>query len=126
MTLIPVDSHERPTRRRRAGRLPVCCGRWDQGAVRPVIQNDRDNQRLLNTIVAQITSVTRRALEPTQLLIEIATPAGQQSGLRQDSVVNCVNLLTLDRGKVLRKLGSLPDVLIRQVNNCLKAALELP
>jgi mRNA interferase MazF len=29
--------------------------------VRPVlvIQNDRDNQRLLNTIVAQITSVTR-------------------------------------------------------------------
>src|SRR5215510_3352628 len=61
--------------------------------VRPalVVQNDRDNQRLLNTIVAQITSVTRRALEPTQLLIEIATPAGQQSGLRQNSVVNGVN-----------------------------------
>ena len=96
--------------------------------VRPVlvIQNDRDNQRLRNTIVAQITSVTRRALEPTQLLIEIATPAGQQSGLRQDAVVNCVNLLTLDKGKVLRKLGSLPDALMQQVNNCLKAALELP
>src|SRR5215470_10529979 len=96
--------------------------------VRPVlvVQNDRDNQRLLNTIVAQITSVTRRALEPTQLLIEIATPAGQQSGLRQDSVVNCVNLLTLDQGKVLRKLGSLPEVLMRRVNHCLKAALELP
>ena len=96
--------------------------------VRPVlvIQNDRDNQRLLNTIVAQITSVTRRALEPTQLLIEISTPAGQQSGLRQNSVVNCVNLLTLDKGQVLRKLGSLPDALMQQVNNCLKAALELP
>jgi mRNA interferase MazF len=91
-----------------------------------VVQNDRDNQRLLNTIVAQITSVTRRALEPTQLLIEIATPAGQQSGLRQNSVVNCVNLLTLDRDKVLRKLGNLPDALMQQVNNCLKAALELP
>ncbi len=51
--------------------------------VRPVlvIQNDRDNQRLLNTIVAQITSVTRRALEPTQVLIEIATPAGQRSAV---------------------------------------------
>ena len=96
--------------------------------VRPVlvIQNDRDNQRLLNTIVAQITGVTRRALEPTQLLIEIATPAGQQSGLRQDSVVNCANLLTLDRGRVIRKLGSLPDALMQKVNNCLKAALELP
>ena len=95
--------------------------------VRPVlvIQNDRDNQLLLNTIVAQITSVTRRALEPTQLLIELASPEGQQSGLRQDSVVNCVNLLTLDKGKVLRKLGSLPDSSIRLVNDCLKAALEL-
>ena len=96
--------------------------------VRPVlvIQNDRDNQRLLNTIVAQITGVTRGGLEPTQLLIEIATPAGQQSGLRQDSVVNCANLLTLDRGRVIRKLGSLPDALMQKVNNCLKAALELP
>lgn len=96
--------------------------------VRPVlvIQNDRDNQRLLNTIVVQITSVTRRALEPTQLLIELATPAGRQSGLRQDSVINCVNLLTLDKDKILRKLGSLPDSTIQLVNTCLKAALELP
>lgn len=96
--------------------------------VRPVlvIQNDRDNQRLLNTIVIQITSVTRRALEPTQLLIELGTPAGGQSGLRQDSVVNCVNLLTLDKEKILRKLGSLPDSELQLVNPCLKAALDLP
>jgi mRNA interferase MazF len=96
--------------------------------VRPalVVQNDRDNRRLLNTIVAQVTSITRRSLQPTQLLIEISTPAGKQSGLRQDSVVNCVNLLTLDRNKVLRKLGELPDSIMQQVNVCLKAALELP
>jgi mRNA interferase MazF len=96
--------------------------------VRPalVIQNDRDNQRLVNTIIVQITSLTLRALEPTQLLIELATPEGQQSGLRQDSVVNCVNLLTLDKSKILRKLGTLPDSLMQQINNCLKAALDLP
>jgi len=96
--------------------------------VRPVlvIQNDRDNQRLLNTIVAQITSVTRRALEPTQLLIEMATPEGQQSGLRQDSVVNCINLLTLDKHRVLRKLGNLPDAIMQKINTCLKFALALP
>jgi mRNA interferase MazF len=95
--------------------------------VRPVlvIQNDRDNQRLLNTIVVQITSVTRRALEPTQLLIELATPAGGQSGLRQDSMVNCVNLLTLGKDQILRKLGSLPDSALQLVNTCLKTALEL-
>lgn len=96
--------------------------------VRPalVVQNDHDNQRLLNTIVVQVTSVTRRALEPTQLFIAIATAEGQQSGLRQDSVVNCVNLLTLDKSVVLRKLGSLPDALMRRISTCLKAALELP
>lgn len=95
--------------------------------VRPVlvIQNDRDNQRLVNTIVVQITSVTRRVLEPTQLLIEIATPEGQQSGLRQDSVVNCVNLLTLDKSMILRKLGSLPHSVMQRINHCLKTALEL-
>lgn len=96
--------------------------------VRPalIIQNDRDNQRLANTVIVQITSLTRRALEPTQLLIELATLEGQQSGLRQDSVVNCVNLLTLDKGKVLRKLGTLPASLMQRVNDCLKTALDLP
>ena len=95
--------------------------------VRPalVVQNDRDNLRLLNSIVVQITSVTRRALEPTQLLVEIATPEGQHSGLRHDSVVNCVNLLTLDKDKILRYLGQLPNSVMVKVNECLKAALGL-
>jgi mRNA interferase MazF len=96
--------------------------------VRPalVIQNDRDNARLLNTIVAQITSVTRRAVESTQLLVDIATPEGQATGLRQDSVINCVNLLTLDKNKVLRRLGTTSSTLMQHVNVCLKAALDLP
>ena len=95
--------------------------------VRPalVVQNDRDNQRLANTVVAQITSVTRRALEPTQFLVRLDSPAGLESGLRQDSVINCVNLFTLDQNLILRKLGSLPAELLLQVNECLKQALEL-
>lgn len=95
--------------------------------VRPVlvVQNDRDNHRLLNTIVVQITSVTRRALEPTQFVIALATPEGRQSGLRQDSVVNSVNLLTLDKGKIMRKLGSSPASVMKNVDICLKAALAL-
>jgi len=96
--------------------------------VRPVlvVQNDRDNQRLLNTIVVQITSTTRRAAEQTQVFVEAASPEGQQSGVRQDSVVNCVNLLTLDKVQVLRKIGSLPTTFMAKVNDGLRAALELP
>jgi mRNA interferase MazF len=96
--------------------------------VRPVlvIQNDRDNARLTNTIVAQITSLTKRALERTQVLVEINAADGQQAGLRQDSVVNCVNLLTLDKAKLLRLLGQLPPALMQRVSESLKTALELP
>jgi len=90
-----------------------------------VVQNNRDNQRLPNTIVAQITSVTKRSLEPTQILIELASSEGRQSGLIQNSVVNCVNLFTLGKNRILRKLGSLPDSFMREVDACLKTALDL-
>ena len=96
--------------------------------VRPalVVQNDTDNARLLNTIVVQITGTTHRDLESTQVLIDATTPEGRQSGLRFDSVVNCVNVLTLDKGRVLRKLGSLPNESMQKVNAALEVALDLP
>jgi mRNA-degrading endonuclease toxin of MazEF toxin-antitoxin module len=40
--------------------------------------------------------------------------------------VNCVNLFTVDRRRVLRVLGSLPAAAMRRIDACLKAALELP
>jgi mRNA interferase MazF len=103
-------------------------GRGGGRKVRPVlvIQNDRDNHRLVNTIIVQITSRTDRASsEPTQLLIELATPAGKQSGLRTKSAINCANIFTVHQDDVLRKLGTLPDTAMRQVNVCLKAALDI-
>jgi mRNA interferase MazF len=95
--------------------------------VRPalVVQNDRDNLRLTNTIVVQITSLTRRALEPTQVLIRLASAYGRCPGLRQDSVVNCVNILTLDKETVLRKIGALSTALLQKVDACLMVAPDL-
>ena len=77
--------------------------------VRPalVVQNDVDNQRLTNTIIAMITSQTRRVGEPTQVLIDISTAEGKQTGLRVSSVVNCVNLFTIEQSKILRTIGQL-------------------
>ena len=42
--------------------------------VRPalIVQNDRDNGRMANTIVAQVTSNISRAHEDTQLLLDPA------------------------------------------------------
>jgi len=91
-----------------------------------VVQCNHNNQRLKNVLLAAITSTAHRSGEPTQLLIEVATSAGQQSGLVKDSVVTCENLVTVDRTRVTRSIGSLPDDVMAQVNQCLKASLEIP
>src|SRR3989442_14547630 len=79
-----------------------------------IVQNDKDNTRLVNTIIAQITGLTRRALEPTQLLIDVSTPDGKLSGLRFTSVINCVNLFTLEKAKIVRLLGkSTPSLVVK-------------
>lgn len=97
--------------------------------VRPclVVQNDRNNQRLDDTIVVTISRTTHRApVEPTQLLIDLNTPAGRQSGLLFTSAVQCETVLTIDRQFIIRKIGSLPPATMQQVNDCIKSSLELP
>ena len=96
--------------------------------VRPVliVQNDRDNQRLTNTVVALITKNVSRVHEPTQLLIDVSMPEGQQSGLNQTSAVTCGNLFTVVQTKVRRVIGNLSPAMMVQIDVCLKVALELP
>ena len=96
--------------------------------VRPalVVQNDRDNHRLTNTIVALITGNISRAGEPTQLLIDVTTAEGSQSGLNRTSAVVCTNLFTVSQARIRKVIGSLPASLMTKVDGCLNAALELP
>jgi mRNA interferase MazF len=96
--------------------------------VRPVliVQNDRENLRLTNTIVALITKNLSRVHEPTQFLIDIATPDGQKSGLNQSSAVTCGNLFTVAQTKIRRIIGALSASAMAQIDARLKAALELP
>lgn len=95
--------------------------------VRPalVVQTDRNNVRLTNVIVVAITTTTHRSNQPTQLLVQAGTPEGRQSSLAHDSVITCENIATLDTGLILRKIGSLPADVMLQVNDCLKASLDL-
>jgi len=88
-----------------------------------VVQNDRDNERIQNTIIAQITTNLRRAAEPTHLLIEAASREGRQAGLLHDSVISCNNLATVREDRIDRIIGDLPDTVVRQLDACLKAAL---
>ena len=89
-----------------------------------VVQCDHNNQRLTNVILAAITSTTHRNGEPTQLLIEFGTPAGQQSGLVKDSVVTCENLVTITQSHA-RKIGKIPADVMLQVDDALRVSLAL-
>jgi mRNA-degrading endonuclease toxin of MazEF toxin-antitoxin module len=92
-----------------------------------VVQCDRNNGRLQNTIVAMITGNVRlAAMEPTQLLIDPATQEGKSSGLAYPSAVKCENLSTISQGDIIRSLGSIPPSLMARVDACLKEALGLP
>jgi mRNA interferase MazF len=95
--------------------------------VRPVvvIQNDQNNSRLTNAIVAMITSNIRLASkEPTQVFIDVSTPDGQQTGLVHNSAVKCENIYTLP-SRVMRKIGVMPDALMQQVDDALRESLGL-
>ena len=94
--------------------------------VRPalVVQADALNRRITDTILASISRSTHRA-SVTQLFIDISTPEGDGTGLRQDSMIQCENLLTYDQRLVITKIGQIYEPLLEQINDCLKAALDL-
>ncbi len=94
--------------------------------VRPAldVQNDRDNARMANTIIAQLSGNTMRVHEPTQLFITLAVEPN--CGLARDSALIATNLLTMNQGDILRVLGFLSRPTMAKVDECLKSALGLP
>lgn len=96
--------------------------------VRPavVVQNDRDNQRLANTVIAMVTGNLRRRGEPSHVYIDPADTGGSLSGLRFPSLVSCNNLFTVNQTGMIQFVGHLSDVHKRFLEGSLKAALGLP
>ena len=92
-----------------------------------VVQSDRNNGRLTNSIFAMVASNTRLATtEPSQVLIDASAPDAQRTGLSRTSAVKCENLYTLPQASVLQTIGQLSPRLMRQVDDALKASLQLP
>jgi mRNA-degrading endonuclease toxin of MazEF toxin-antitoxin module len=91
-----------------------------------VVQSDHNNARLANSIFVMVSSNIRlAAIEPTQVLVDPATPEGAQSGLTTPSAVKCENVYTLPVVSVIRTIGRLPSSLMQQVDAALKASLAL-
>jgi mRNA interferase MazF len=96
--------------------------------IRPavVVQCDAENRRLANTILAMITGNLDDAGQPTAVMVDPKTADGAGSGLNGPSLVKCYNLATVRQRRVLQVIGHLSVAMMQQVNQALKAALELP
>ena len=95
--------------------------------LRPVliVQGDDYNRRLSHTIVAAISTKMRPVLDPAHLLLDPATPEGQQAGVHHRSIVRCDRIFTIEQHDIRRTIGTLSASGMSAVEACLKAALEL-
>lgn len=90
-----------------------------------IVGSNHYNTRLVTALVAQISSNTKfAAKDAAQVLIDVSTPEGKNTGLVKTSTVKCFNLYTkLQRD--MRKIGVLPSTLMQQVDAALKVAQDL-
>jgi mRNA interferase MazF len=98
-----------------------------RGKKRPavIVQSDVYAGAVKTLIVAEVTKNLAMAGDPASLFIDVATPQGKATGLVRDSVVSCLLLVTVYADNV-QPLGTLSMAMQLKLNDCLKAALQLP
>ncbi len=94
----------------------------EQGGVRPVliIQNDISNKYSPVTIIAAITSKIYKKEFPTNVFISKA-----DSGLDKDSTTMLNQIRTIDKSRLIKKVGELDALLMKRANMALKISLDL-
>lgn len=92
----------------------------EQKGIRPalVLQNDVGNQYAATTVVAAITTTIR--IYPVTVFLKKKT-----AGLSSDSMVNCAQVLTVDKSRLKKRLGRLDDNSMGQVEKALRISLDL-
>jgi mRNA interferase MazF len=92
----------------------------EQQGTRPalIVQNDVGNRYAATTIVAAITTTIKPY--PVTVVIRART-----CGLPYESMVNTAQLLTIDKARLVRRLGALPPELLVAVDRALRTSLAL-
>lgn len=86
-----------------------------------VIQNDVSNRLTQMTILAPITSTVRFPLNPVHVLL----PADQSTGLAVTSVALFSQIRAVDRVRLIKRLGTVDEQTLRQVDEAIKISLGL-
>ena len=94
----------------------------EQGMIRPclIIQNDTSNEYSPTTIIAPITSKLYSKEFPTNVQI-----SRNDSGLDRDSTVLLNQIRTIDKSRIIKKLGLLLSSIMEEVDLAIKVSLGL-
>jgi mRNA interferase MazF len=92
----------------------------EQKGIRPalVIQNDTGNIHAATTIVAAITTTIKEF--PATVVVAFG-----EGGLRQKSMVNLAQLLTVDKARLQKRLGSLRGSTMHRVDEAIRVSLDV-
>ncbi len=86
-----------------------------------VIQNDIGNCYSPLTIVAAITSTT----SPAQYPVEVVIPPTPENGLKVTSAIRLDQIRTVDRRRLVRRIGTVDGPMLDRVDEALKISLGL-
>ena len=94
----------------------------EQGGIRPVlvIQNNDGNKFSPTTIIAPITSKNFTKEFPTNVTIP-----KEESKLNDDSTVLLNQIRTIDKSRIIKKISSLDNFIMNNVNMAIKVSLDL-
>ncbi len=94
----------------------------EQGGIRPVliIQNDMGNRHSPTVIAAAITSQMNKARLPTHIELSASS-----YGLTRDSVILLEQIRTIDKRRLLEKMGRLDKTAMDQVDSALAVSFGL-
>lgn len=94
----------------------------EQVGLRPalIIQNDIGNQYSPTTIVAAISTKVPPKIYPFHVLI-----TSTDSGLPEDSIVKCEQILTVDTARLVNRVGKLPVAKLVEVGTAICRSLGL-
>ena len=92
----------------------------EQKGIRPalIIQNDIGNQYASTTIIAAITTTIKKY--PVTVLI---SPG--ESGLKESSMVNLAQILTIDKSRLIKRLGQMEGNKVHEVDDAIKVSLGI-
>jgi len=90
----------------------------EQKGIRPalIIQNDTGNQYASTTIIAAITTTLKKY--PVTVIIDKG-----KGGLKEPSMVNLAQVLTIDKERLIKRLGQLGADKMQEIDEAIRISL---